>query len=149
MLHISCNFHIILRKALDGKISPGHFDAPGLGGDQNFFPARLQDSPMILNTEETISLQGENRHAKKEIPWQLQPVHEALRFRFVMRFLIGLMAFHSKLYEKTAGPIPRLLVVRLVVHDPVAPVDLLQQDHPHQLMGKGHPGKAELIIRPL
>ena len=31
-----------------------------------------------------------------------------------------------------------LFVIRLPVHDPVAPVHLLQQDHPHQLMGKGH-----------
>ena len=27
--------------------------------------------------------------------------------------------------------------------DPEAPVDLFQQDHPHQLMGKGHFRKTE------
>ena len=27
--------------------------------------------------------------------------------------------------------------------DPEAPVDLFQQDHPHQLMGKCHVGKTE------
>ena len=31
-----------------------------------------------------------------------------------------------------------LLVIRFSVNDPVAPVHLLQQDHPHKLMGKCH-----------
>ncbi len=31
-----------------------------------------------------------------------------------------------------------LLVIRFSVNDPVAPVHLLQQDHPHELMGKCH-----------
>ena len=36
-----------------------------------------------------------------------------------------------------------------MLHDPEAPIDLLQQNHPHQLMGEGHSGKAQRIVRPL
>ena len=142
MLQISGYFHVILRKAHDGKLPPGHLDSPGLGGDHNFFAACLKYAPVVFDAEKTISLQRENRHTEEEISRQPKLLHNALRFRLIMRFLIGLMAFHSKLYENTAGPITRLLVVGLVVDDAAAPVDLLQQDHPHKLMGKSHCRKA-------
>lgn len=31
-----------------------------------------------------------------------------------------------------------LFMIRLSVDDPIASVDLFQENHPHQLMGKGH-----------
>ena len=40
----------------------------------------------------------------------------------------------------------RLLVIGLSGNDPVAPVHLLQQYHPHQLMGKRHLREAKLIV---
>lgn len=39
------------------------------------------------------------------------------------------------------------LVVRLSADDPIGPVNLLAQYHPHQLMGKGHIGKTDGQIR--
>ena len=35
-----------------------------------------------------------------------------------------------------------------MIHDPVSPVDLLQQDHLHQLVRESHSGKTKLIICP-
>ena len=35
-----------------------------------------------------------------------------------------------------------------MIADPETPVNLFQQNHPHELMGKGHFGKTKLIIRP-
>ena len=40
-----------------------------------------------------------------------------------------------------------LFVVWFPVHDPIRPVDLLQQDHAHQLMRKRHFRKADLLLR--
>ena len=40
-------------------------------------------------------------------------------------------------------------MIWLPIYYPISPVHLLQQDHPHQLMGKGHFREAECIIRPL
>ena len=40
----------------------------------------------------------------------------------------------------------KLLVVLGVVVDRARAVDLLQQNDPHQMMGKGHFGKAQLKI---
>ena len=37
-------------------------------------------------------------------------------------------------------------MIRLIIHDPVRPVYLFQQNHLHELMRKCHPGKAELIV---
>ena len=37
-------------------------------------------------------------------------------------------------------------VIGFVIYDPVCPINLLQQNNPHQLMGKGHSRKAELEI---
>ena len=45
-------------------------------------------------------------------------------------------------------PALALFMVWLSLDDPVAAVYLLQQNDPHQLMGKGHFGKAQLIIGP-
>ena len=33
------------------------------------------------------------------------------------------------------------------MYDPIAPINLLQKDNPHQLMGKGHPGKTQCEVR--
>jgi hypothetical protein len=41
----------------------------------------------------------------------------------------------SKSYQ---SPIKALFMIRLSVDDPIASVDLFQENHPHQLMGKGH-----------
>ena len=38
-------------------------------------------------------------------------------------------------------------MIRFPVYNPITSVNLLQQNHPHQLMGKRHPGKAQCIIR--
>ena len=38
-------------------------------------------------------------------------------------------------------------MIRLSIYNPIPPIHLLQQDHPHQLMGKRHFGKAQCIIR--
>lgn len=40
-------------------------------------------------------------------------------------------------------------VIRLMRIDFKRPVNLLQQNHPHELMWKGHPGEAQLIFRPI
>lgn len=40
-------------------------------------------------------------------------------------------------------------MVRLPIHNPVPSVDLFQQNHPHQLVRKRHPGKTQQIIRPV
>ena len=40
-------------------------------------------------------------------------------------------------------------MIRLMVHDLKRPVDLLQQDHLHQLMGEGELGKAQLPLGPV
>ena len=40
-----------------------------------------------------------------------------------------------------------LFVVGFPVHNPIRPVDLLQQDHAHQLMRKRHFRKADLLLR--
>lgn len=42
--------------------------------------------------------------------------------------------------------VTKLFVVGFVVHDAVAAVDLLQEDHLHQLMGEGHSGEAKLVV---
>ncbi len=40
-----------------------------------------------------------------------------------------------------------LFMIGFPVHDPIRPVDLLQQDHAHQLMRKCHFRKADLLLR--
>ena len=37
-------------------------------------------------------------------------------------------------------------MIRLPRHDPIPSVNLLQQYHPHELMGKGHLRKAQCIV---
>lgn len=149
MLHKSGNFHIILCKTHNGEFSPGDLDSPGLCAHHDFFTAGMNNAPMIFDAEKTIALQGENRYSKEEISWKLKAFYHTPGLWLFMRFRIGLLAFHSKLYENTAGPIPPLLMVGLVVDDAIAPVNLLHQNHTHQLVGKGHPGKTKLFIRPL
>lgn len=55
-----------------------------------------------------------------------------------------------KMYVTICGKIlethSKLFVVGFVVHDAVAAVDLLQEDHLHQLMGEGHSGEAKLVV---
>lgn len=46
----------------------------------------------------------------------------------------------------TGCPAPSFMI-RFPVHDPIRPVDLLQQDHAHQLMRKRHFRKADLLLR--
>lgn len=40
-------------------------------------------------------------------------------------------------------------MIWLPIYDPITPVHLLQQDHPHQLMRERHLGKTQSVIRPL
>lgn len=42
-----------------------------------------------------------------------------------------------------------LFMIRLSIDNPITPVNLFQQNHPHQLMGKRHIRKAQLVISPL
>lgn len=41
-----------------------------------------------------------------------------------------------------------LFVIWFIVYDPETPVDLLQQDNPHQLVRECHSGKAQKLICP-
>ena len=44
---------------------------------------------------------------------------------------------------------PHLLMIRFSLHNPETAVDLLQQDKPHELMGKGHAAEADFFICPI
>ena len=53
----------------------------------------------------------------------------------------------SQSLQRASGFTHPLLVVRLPADDPVGPVNLFQQDDPHQLMGKCEIRKGQLQIR--
>lgn len=42
-----------------------------------------------------------------------------------------------------------LFMIRFSLHNPETAVDLLQQDKPHELMGKGHAAEADFFICPI
>lgn len=42
-----------------------------------------------------------------------------------------------------------LFMIRFPINNPIAPVNLFQQNYPHQLMGKRHVRKTKLVISPL
>ncbi len=52
----------------------------------------------------------------------------------VLNYIVTPIHFKRRL----PAPFVFLFMIRFSVDDPVAPVDLFQQDHPHKLMRKGH-----------